>query len=275
MRYFTMRFPDFRKKALTLSYDDDTPHDKRLVEILDKYGLKCTFNLNGGLLGLPNNMTEEDVLNLFKDSPHEVAAHGFKHFSLTKVDRAMAVNDVMEDRKKLEKLFGRIVKGMAYACGVYDDEVVEMLKHCGVSYCRTTVSTGGFSMPENWLKLPATCHHNDPNLMEYAKRFVEEEDSWYFWRRDPKLFYLWGHAFEFNNNDNWQVIEEFAKYMGGRNEIWYATNGEVYDYAKAFESLQFSVEGRYVYNPSAQEVFFVTLDGEEVSVKSGERKEIK
>lgn len=89
------------------------------------------------------------------------------------------------------------------------------------------------------------------------------------------MFYLWGHAYEFNNNDNWQVIEEFAKYMGGREDVWYATNGEIYDYAKAFESLQFSVDGKYVYNPSAQEVFFVTLEEKNVSVKPGERKEIK
>lgn len=275
MNYLRMRFPNFRKKALTLSYDDDTPHDKKLVKILDEYGLKCTFNLNGGLLGEPDRMTEEDVLKLFKDSPHEVAAHGFRHVSLTKVDRAMAVNDVVEDRKTLEKLFGRIVKGMAYANGAYSDEVVEMLKSCGVSYCRTTVSTGGFGMPDNWLKLPATCHHNDKKLMEYAKRFIEEEDHWYFWNHEPRLFYLWGHAYEFNNNDNWQVIEEFAKYMGGREDVWYATNGEIYDYAKAFESLQFSVDGKYVYNPSAQEVFFVTLEEKNVSVKPGERKEIK
>ena len=44
-----MRFPGFKYKALTLSYDDDVIFDKKLMEILDKHGLKCTFNLNSGL----------------------------------------------------------------------------------------------------------------------------------------------------------------------------------------------------------------------------------
>ena len=111
--------------------------------------------------------------------------------------------------------------------------------------------------------------------MELAKKFVEGEEPSYFWSKTPKLFYLWGHSFEFANDGNWEVIEEFAKYIGGREEIWYATNGEIYDYAKAFERLEFSVDGKYVYNPSAMDVFFMTLDGKKVCVKAGERKEIE
>ena len=34
-----LRFPGFRLKALTLSYDDGTIHDRRLVEIMKKYGI--------------------------------------------------------------------------------------------------------------------------------------------------------------------------------------------------------------------------------------------
>lgn len=275
MNYFQMRFPDFKRKALTLSYDDDDLHNRRLVEILNRYGLKGTFNLNSGFFGIAGYLSAEEAVELFKDSPHEVAVHGFRHCSLDRVDSATAVNDIIEDRKTLEKLFGRVIKGMAYANGFYDDKVVEMLKQCGISYARTTVSTGNFDMTNDWLKMPATCHHKAPNLMDLAKQFVEETGQGYFWSRSPKLFYLWGHSFEFAREDNWQVMEEFAKYIGGREEIWYATNGEIYDYAKAFERLEFSVDGKYVYNPSAREVFFMTLDGKNVSVKAGERKEIE
>ncbi len=276
MKYTLMRFPNWKNKAVTLSYDDGTQNDKRLVEILNRYGLKCTFNLNAGRLGKNTwNMSEADVLALFKDSPHEVAAHGFKHFSLTEVDSAAAVNDVIEDRKALEKLFGRVIKGMAYANGSVDDKVVEILKQCGISYARTTVSTENFNMTDDWLKMPATCHHKNPRLMELAKQFVEGKEPTYFWAKNPKLFYLWGHSFEFANDDNWEVIEEFAKYIGGREEIWYATNGEIYEYAKAFERLEFSADFKRVYNPSVKEVFFVTADDKNVSVKAGETVEIE
>ena len=43
-----VRFPGFKRKAVTLSYDDGTRQDKRLIEIMKRNGLKGTFNLNGG-----------------------------------------------------------------------------------------------------------------------------------------------------------------------------------------------------------------------------------
>lgn len=39
--------------------------------------------------------------------------------------------------------------------------------------------------------------------------------------------YVWGHSYEFDNHDNWDVIEKFCAYMGNRNDIWYATNLEI------------------------------------------------
>ena len=48
-----MRFPGGLAKALTFSYDDGVEQDIRLVEILDKYGMKGTFNLNSGCYAKP------------------------------------------------------------------------------------------------------------------------------------------------------------------------------------------------------------------------------
>ena len=38
-----------KKKAVTFSYDDGVTQDRRLVELLNRYGLKATFNLNSGI----------------------------------------------------------------------------------------------------------------------------------------------------------------------------------------------------------------------------------
>jgi peptidoglycan/xylan/chitin deacetylase (PgdA/CDA1 family) len=195
-----LRFPDFKSKAVTLSYDDGVAQDKRLIAIMSKYGLKGTFNINGGMFGAEptvdkGRMTADEALKLYTESGNEVAVHGYKHLSLAEVDSAVAINDVIEDRKTLETLFGKVIKGMAYANGSYNDEVVQILKLCGISYSRTVVSTEKFDLPTDWLKLPATCHHNNPRLMELAKQFVEEEKESYYWRRKPRLFYLWGHSY--------------------------------------------------------------------------------
>ena len=39
------------RKIFTLSFDDGIEQDKRLIVLLKKYRLKCTFNINSGLLG--------------------------------------------------------------------------------------------------------------------------------------------------------------------------------------------------------------------------------
>ena len=256
-----IRFPDFKRKALTLSYDDGGRQDKRLIAIMKEHGLKGTFNINSGLFGDTydgkevGNMTPQEALELYIPSGMEVAVHGYKHLSLPLVDSAVAVNDVCADRKELEKMFGRIIKGMAYANGAYNDSVVEMLKQNGISYARTTVSTEKFSLPSDWLRLPTTCHHNNPRLMELAKMFVEQKEYPYYWNNAAQMFYLWGHSWELDNNDNWNVIEEFAEYMGNREDIWYATNGEIFEYLQACERLQFSMDATFVYNPSCMDVW--------------------
>ena len=182
-----IRFPNFRRKALTLSYDDGVRQDKRLIAIMRKHGLKGTFNINAGFFGDKYDgkevgcMTRQEALDLYTPAGMEVAIHGYKHLSLPLVDAAVATNDVCTDRKELEKMFGRIIKGMAYANGKYNDEVVNMLKFNGVNYARTVVSTERFDLPSDWLRLPATCHHKNPRLMELAKQFVEQSERPYYW----------------------------------------------------------------------------------------------
>ena len=252
--YAFLRFPGFKRKALTLSYDDGVVFDKKLISILDEYGIKATFNINSGLFAKEEGgrrLTEKQAVALYKDSVHEVAVHGVMHLSLADVSSDVGLLDVINDRCNLEKLFDRIIKGMAYANGSYDDKVVEMLKICKINYARTTNSTHNFAIPNDWLRLPATCHHNDPLLMELADKFLEDEyNIRSFWWNRPKLFYLWGHSYEFNDNNNWEIIENFAKKVGNRDDVWYCTNGEVYDYVKAYDNLDFSVDKSIITNNS-------------------------
>ncbi|MBQ5926545.1 MAG: polysaccharide deacetylase family protein, partial [Clostridia bacterium] len=261
MKYRFLRFPNFKQKAVTLSYDDGVQYDAKLIEIMRKYGLKGTFNINSGLFSPEDGgrrMSKREAYDLYANSGMEVAVHGVKHYSLGEVNSMAVVKEVAEDRENLEEMFSRIVRGMAYANGSTSDEAVLILKACGIAYARTTVSTEKFDIPTDWLRLPATCHHGNPRLMELAKEFVEiQEGEGYMWRWNhfPKLFYLWGHSYEFNDNNNWEIIEEFAKYVGNREDIWYATNGEIYDYVKAYDQLIYSANGKKIYNPTATDIY--------------------
>ncbi len=259
-RTISMRFPEGRDRALTFSYDDGTRSDLRLAELLEAHGMKGTFNVNGGLYpseenvisGKNRRLTEKQITDFFTGRPHEIATHGYTHPAFDSLPSSAVCYEILRDRETLEKQFGRVIRGHAYPYGDYSDEVVNALRACGILYARTTVSTEQFHLPEDLLRLPATCHHKSPRLMELAKKFVEQE-----FKRNPGLFYLWGHSFEFDNDDNWHVIEEFLDFMGGReNVIWYATNEEIFSYMENYKRLIFSADCSLVYNPTVQTLWF-------------------
>ena len=55
-----MQFKDqHKKKAVTFSYDDGTTQDIQLIELLNKYDLKATFNLNSERLGVNKILIRE------------------------------------------------------------------------------------------------------------------------------------------------------------------------------------------------------------------------
>ena len=268
-----MRYPGGLSKALTLSYDDGVKQDIRMIEILDKYGIKCTFNINSGCFSKDGDtsrrMTRERALELYKNSPHEVAVHAYTHPFLESLPTAQAAMEVLEDRRQLEKMFGGVIRGMAYPFGTYNDDVVNVLRVSGIAYARTTKSTEKFDLPNDWLRLPATCHHNNPRLMELAKDFVNKKVT-----NAPRLFYLWGHTYEFDDRDNWNVIEEFCQEVANKDDIWYATNIEIYDYVTAFNRLLWAIDMSAVHNPSAISVWVAVSsphgDVHTVEIKPGE-----
>ena len=178
-----LRFPGFLKKALTLSYDDGVDTDIKMIDILNRHGIKATFNLNTGLFSeIPRpdgythyfyHLTKSQALELYTSSGHELAVHTLTHPFLETLSPEEIAHEITEDRKNIEEMFGGVVRGMAYPFGTYDDRVVEIAKSCGIAYSRTTISTGCFDIPCDWLRLPATCHHNDPRLNELTDIEIE------------------------------------------------------------------------------------------------------
>ena len=270
---FFMRFPGGRPKAFTLSYDDGVEQDIKLTEIFDKYGLKCTFNLNAGLYApegtvypegrVHRRMTRSQCIETFNKNGHEVATHGYTHPWPAKLPDAAVVYEIMKDREALENDFGCIIKGHAYPYGNYNDSVVECLNKCGIVYARTTKATEKFDIPTDWLRLHPTCHHNQHNIFELCDKFLALNTE------APHLFYLWGHSYEFEGDNNWDRIVEVCEKISGKDDIWYANNIDIYNYVQAYNSLIFSADMTKIYNPSALEVFFV-LNGKNYSVKPGE-----
>lgn len=256
-RMDAMLFPGGTQKALTLSYDDGVVQDRRLLDILDRYGLKATFNLGAGVLGYRgkanmngrevdiSKVAPEEVAELYAN--HEVAGHGLWHSSLPSVGTPAAMYEIIEDKRRLEGLTNKLIRCFAYPFGTFNDEVKELLRLAGYEGARTVISTGRFDIPGDFLAWEATCHHNDPKLMALAKEFCEGGHPF----APAELFYLWGHAYEFDADDNWERIEGFASYVSQyAGSIWFATNGQIVDYVKAFRQLKYSADASLVMNPT-------------------------
>lgn len=281
MKYIFMRFPQGKEKALTFSYDDGVLTDKRLMEIFDKHNLKCTFNINSGCFASEEDaaknpdptrrMTLSESKELYGGTVHEVAVHGVHHSFMEQLPPPVALYEGIEDRAALERIFGTVVRGMAYPFGTLSDSLVEGLKAAGIAYSRTTHSSHNFNIPSDWLRLSATCHHRDEKLSELAEKFVNSKPSDERCNKKPWLFYVWGHSYEFENNNNWEIIENFADKVSNKDDTWYATNIEIYDYIDAYNRLLFNIDATAVKNPSAVEIW-LEIDGKTVSVKPGETK---
>ena len=63
-----------------------------------------------------------------------------------------------------------------------------------------------------------------------------------------------GHAWEFERNNNWERLDGICEIIANRDDIWYATNMEIYEYTRAYESLVWNAEGNMVYNPTLFEI---------------------
>ncbi len=229
-----MSWKDTYQKAFTLSYDDGVVQDVRLIRLLDKYGLKCTFNLNSELLGkggfvyggqiIHYKIRPEDVRHLYAE--HEVAVHTLTHPFLPSATEEEIVRQVEQDRINLEVLTGKPVPGMAYPCGGpnNDDRVADIIRRrTGVKYARTLTNTDSFDEQENLYRFKPNAHHCDfGRVMELAHRFVETPAD------KPQIFYVWGHSYEMDAAAaNWQKLEEFFAYISGRDDIFYGTNTDV------------------------------------------------
>ncbi len=224
-----------KKKAVTFSYDDGTTQDERFIEMLDKYGLKCTFNINSGLYGVKNDIvregvqithyrfTEEETAQVYKN--HEIAVHGLTHDNLTWLTEDKIVAEVETDRANLSRIAGYEVRAMAYPCGgVNNNEYTGQVlaAKTGVAFARTTTSSHNFKLPENPHRLNPSVHHTEWDMMfDLGEVFLKAEAD------EPMLYYIWGHTFEFDIDNSWDRMEKFLQFISGRDDVFYGTNSQV------------------------------------------------
>ena len=291
INYRFLRFPGGKAKAVTFSYDDGSLSDIKLCEIMNRYGIKGTFNLCGSFIGEGESnrsfMSAEEIKEHILAPGHEIAVHGEYHRAPGKQRTIEIITDMLNCRLHLEDLFGGIIRGCAYpdsgitsyANGTDYESVKRVLEEIGIVYSRSLAGDNDrFELPQDWYNWIPTAHHSNPEVMNYIEKFNNLEIDPYSPRRTPKLFYLWGHSFEYQNN-GWELCENICKALSGNDEVWYATNIQIRDYVDAYMRLVYSADGNTVYNPTLFDIWFEQSYNSGthkiISVKSGETVSVK
>ena len=275
MRSIFLRYPGGKAKAVTFSYDDGVMADKRLAELFDKYGMKGTFNFTFKV-----RFTAEELQEIFFSKGHEIAVHGANHRANGNLRPIEGIRDVLDCRLELEKRCDRIIRGMAYPdsgisrIGIHTDyqTIKNYLSDLDIVYARTLgKDNDSFTLPEDFHAWMPSAHHDNPKIMEYIDKFlsIDTSEKVYHASRFPRLLYIWGHSAEFDGKGNWDHIESICEKLANNDEIWYATNIEIYDYVEAYKRLVYSADNSKVYNPTLLTLWF-DIDKTLYSIKPGE-----
>ena len=262
-------YPNGKRKAFNITYDDGILQDVRFVELLNKYNLKGTFNLNSELMKQefewihPCGMTikrlpESIVVDLYRG--HEVASHSLTHPDLEHLSDEDLRYELGKDKKNLEELFGCEVYGFAVPFDYYDERIADCVKELGFAYGRDSRETYAYCPPEDYYFWSAGTYHVMPGFREFVEGFFEAEEELAFCQ-------IVGHAYDLDVENMWEYMEDYLRRISEDDNIISLTNIEVIQYVKAIRGAY--VSNSFIENNSDLDLWF-EIDGAVVCLKPGE-----
>ena len=253
-------YPNGKSKAFNVSYDDGVLQDERFIKLLNTYNLKGTFNLNFGLMEnefewihetgcIVKRLSKENVLSLYDG--HEVASHTLTHPFMQEKTENEIMKELETDKKNLEKLFGRQIKGFAVPFDYYSELIEFCVKKCGFEYTRISEESLSFAPQTNYHRWKATVFHLDDSLEKLIEDFIQTNE-------ELALFQIAGHTYDFDTENMWDKIEAILKKISSQDNILPMTTIEIIDYLKAME--QAEITESLIINHSEQTLWFLVDD---------------
>jgi peptidoglycan/xylan/chitin deacetylase (PgdA/CDA1 family) len=200
------------RKIFLISFDDGTVWDRRFVELLNKYNMKSTFNLNSGLEDFVwyyedrfpvRRQILAETVELYKG--HEVASHSLHHHWLNTLTPPQLSYEVGDDCAALKALFGlnEIGFGVPFtACGQREFNIIRKF----VRYIRLSEFSDSFAPPADPYHIPIHALYNQPDVREKIAFFAKSE-------LPVSLFVMAGHSYELEVLDHWGYMEELLQYI--------------------------------------------------------------
>ena len=199
------------RKIFLLSFDDGTIWDSRFVELLNKYRIPCTFNLNSGLENFVWEFEGKPVIRqhladtVAQYRGHEVASHTLTHPWLDQLPPPALRREVEEDCKAIKRIFDlqEIGFGVPFtACGEREIRIIRKF----VRYIRLSDFADSFALPRDEYHIPIHGLYNAPDIRERIARFAASD-------LPVSLFVMAGHSYEFEMLDHWAYMDELLQYI--------------------------------------------------------------
>ena len=200
------------RKIFLISFDDGTVWDRRFVELLNKYGIKATFNLNSGLEDFVWQYEDRfpvrrqilaDTVELYRG--HEIASHSLHHHWLNTLTPPQLSREVGDDCAALKQLFGLQEIGFGVPFTACNEREVKIIRKF-VRYIRLSEFSDSFAPPADPYHIPIHALYNQPDVRERIAAFAESD-------LPVALFVMAGHSYELEVLDHWGYMEELLQYI--------------------------------------------------------------
>ena len=230
-------YPGNKKKAFNITYDDGVLQDVRFVALLNKYGIKGTFNLNSQLMqeGFvwthPNGMqvkrlSFEEAKHLYDG--HEIASHTLTHPYMFNLSDEELYHQMKSDKENLQKLFEREVKGFAVPFDYYDDRIAKCAEACGFVYARKSEFSGCFKPCKDYYHWKTGVYHIDDKLVDFVVKFLNTEE-------ELAVCQIVGHSYDLDAENLWETMELICAAVSKCDDIWFCTNAELVEFLKTMD----------------------------------------
>lgn len=232
-------YPQGKEKAFSVSYDDGVLQDIRLVELMNRYGIRGTFNLNSALMESGFAWIHENGMMVKRLSPveaaglydgHEIASHTLTHPYMHDLTESEILRQMGEDKRALEEMFGREVEGFAVPFEFYSQQIADCAKASGFAYARMSECTGNYCPWQDRYYWKCGMFHLQPQLRDFVAGFLETEE-------ELALCQIVGHSYDLDAEDLWDTTEEIFQSVAGHEDIWLATNLQLFHYLMAMSAL--------------------------------------
>ena len=180
------RYPEGKTKAFNITYDDGVTQDVPFITMLNRYGIKATFNLNSQLMQNGFAWRHECGMDITRLRPaeigdlyegHEIASHTLTHPYMDGLSNEELFRQLGEDKRNLEALFGRKVAGFAVPFDYYDDRIARCAEKCGFEYARTSDVSLSYTPCRDWYHWKTGIYHVMPELVPYVEGFLKTNEE--------------------------------------------------------------------------------------------------